>query len=155
MEQTATAIKVPEAIKPGRWAFMVHTKKGQLAEQPRQTHCEVGTSCATTYPSLRGARPRQHLEQFLEYSTDALGELAYSLCSADRNIRILGLGLQRLCQRKRPRQLGGERQRRRRPLVAPLATSPVPFTAPVPTAPARAPSSRAAPGSDSQPRCRL
>ena len=36
VEQTATAIKfkVPETIKPGRWALMVHTKKGQLIEQP-------------------------------------------------------------------------------------------------------------------------
>ena len=36
VEQTATAIKfkVPETIKPGRWALMVHTKKGQLIEEP-------------------------------------------------------------------------------------------------------------------------
>jgi hypothetical protein len=36
VEQTATAIKfkVPETIKPGCWALMVHTRKGQLIEQP-------------------------------------------------------------------------------------------------------------------------
>ena len=36
VEQTATAItvKVPDTMKPGRWAVMVHTKKGQLIEQP-------------------------------------------------------------------------------------------------------------------------
>jgi hypothetical protein len=36
VEQTATAIrlKVPDTIKLGRWAVMVHTKKGQLIEQP-------------------------------------------------------------------------------------------------------------------------
>lgn len=36
VEQTATAIKfkVPDTMKPGRWAVMIHTKKGQLFEQP-------------------------------------------------------------------------------------------------------------------------
>ena len=36
VEQTATVIrfKVPGKMKPGRWAVMVHTKKGQLIEQP-------------------------------------------------------------------------------------------------------------------------
>ena len=36
VEQTATNIKfkVPDTMKPGRWAVMVHTKKGQLIEQP-------------------------------------------------------------------------------------------------------------------------
>jgi hypothetical protein len=35
VEQTATAkFKVPETIKAGRWALMVHTKKGQLLEEP-------------------------------------------------------------------------------------------------------------------------
>jgi hypothetical protein len=36
VEQTATAIrfKVSGTMKPGRWAVMVHTKKGQLIEQP-------------------------------------------------------------------------------------------------------------------------
>lgn len=36
MEQSATAIKfkVPDTMKPGRWAVMVHTKKGQLIEEP-------------------------------------------------------------------------------------------------------------------------
>lgn len=36
VEQTATAIKfkVPDTMKPGRWAVMVHTKKDQLIEQP-------------------------------------------------------------------------------------------------------------------------
>ena len=36
LEQTATAIKfkVPDTMKPGRWAVMVHTKKGQLIEEP-------------------------------------------------------------------------------------------------------------------------
>jgi hypothetical protein len=36
VEQTATAIKfkVPGTIKPGRWALMVRTKKGQLVEEP-------------------------------------------------------------------------------------------------------------------------
>jgi|SRR5215472_18289532 len=36
VEQTTTAIrfKVPGTMKPGRWAVMVHTKKGQLIEQP-------------------------------------------------------------------------------------------------------------------------
>lgn len=36
VEQTATTIKfkVPDTMKPGRWMVMVHTKKGQLIEQP-------------------------------------------------------------------------------------------------------------------------
>ena len=36
VEPTATAIKfkVPETIEAGRWALMVHTKKGQLIEEP-------------------------------------------------------------------------------------------------------------------------
>jgi hypothetical protein len=36
VEQTATTIKfkVPDEIKPGRWALMVHTSKDQLIEQP-------------------------------------------------------------------------------------------------------------------------
>ena len=36
VEQTASAItfKVPDTMKPGRWAVMVRTKKGQLIEQP-------------------------------------------------------------------------------------------------------------------------
>lgn len=34
--QTATSIKfkVPDTMKPGRWAVMVHTKKGQFIEEP-------------------------------------------------------------------------------------------------------------------------
>ncbi len=36
VEQTATTIKfkVPDNMKAGRWALMVHTKKNQLIEQP-------------------------------------------------------------------------------------------------------------------------
>jgi hypothetical protein len=36
VEQTGSAItfKVPDTMKPGRWAVMVRTKKGQLIEQP-------------------------------------------------------------------------------------------------------------------------
>ena len=36
VEQTATLIKfkVPDTMKPGRWIVMVHTKKGQLIEEP-------------------------------------------------------------------------------------------------------------------------
>lgn len=36
VEQTATAIKfkIPATIKPGRWAVMVHTTKGQFIEEP-------------------------------------------------------------------------------------------------------------------------
>ena len=36
VEQSATAIKfkVPDTMKPGRWSVMVHTKKGQLIEEP-------------------------------------------------------------------------------------------------------------------------
>ena len=36
VDQTATAIKfkVPNEIKPGRWALMVHTAKDQLIEEP-------------------------------------------------------------------------------------------------------------------------
>jgi hypothetical protein len=36
VQQTATAIKfkVPGTIKPGRWAVMVHTTKGQFIEEP-------------------------------------------------------------------------------------------------------------------------
>ena len=36
VEQTATTIKfkVPDNMKAGRWAVMVHTKKNQLIEQP-------------------------------------------------------------------------------------------------------------------------
>ena len=36
VEQTATTIKfkVPVTMKPGRWAVMVHTKKGQFIEEP-------------------------------------------------------------------------------------------------------------------------
>jgi len=36
VEQTATPIKfkVPDNMKAGRWALMVHTKKNQLIEQP-------------------------------------------------------------------------------------------------------------------------
>jgi hypothetical protein len=36
VEQTATTIKfkVPDKMKAGRWALMVHTKKNQLIEQP-------------------------------------------------------------------------------------------------------------------------
>lgn len=36
VEQSDTAIKakVPASVKPGRWALMFHTKKGQLVEQP-------------------------------------------------------------------------------------------------------------------------
>jgi hypothetical protein len=35
-DQTATTIKfkVPDNMKAGRWALMVHTKKNQLIEQP-------------------------------------------------------------------------------------------------------------------------
>ena len=36
VEQSASAIKfkVPDTMKPGRWAVMVHTKKGQFIEEP-------------------------------------------------------------------------------------------------------------------------
>ena len=36
VEQSATAIKfkIPGTIKPGRWAIMVHTTKGQFIEEP-------------------------------------------------------------------------------------------------------------------------